>query len=205
MLFGTIHGDQAGLLSQYPIWQNILLHCSTSKKMELPSSNQPEMNIPERIILLEAQILEHQAAISTLSAQLSSLRAQHTYSTSITYPGSLASNPPKKTEQQFPLSQAEYTRYSRHLILPAIGLHGYLALRSASLLIIGAGGLGCPAAAYLAAAGVGHIGIIDGDVVETGNLQRQIMYTVDDIGSNKALALVTHLKKHASHNFTISH
>lgn len=78
------------------------------------------------------------------------------------------------------LSQAEIERYSRHLLLPEFGMEGQLRLKSARILLIGAGGLGSPAALYLAAAGVGLLGIIDHDVVDISNLQRQIMH--DSLG-----------------------
>ncbi len=74
------------------------------------------------------------------------------------------------------LSNNEIRRYSRHLILPDIGMPGQRKLKAASVVIVGAGGLGAPAAMYLAAAGVGHIGLIDGDVVDESNLQRQIIH-----------------------------
>ncbi len=79
----------------------------------------------------------------------------------------------------------ELTRYSRHLLLPEVGETGQKKLKAAKVLIVGAGGLGCPASLYLAAAGVGHLGIVDSDVVEESNLQRQILYNIDDIGNSK--------------------
>ena len=84
------------------------------------------------------------------------------------------------------LSPEELSRYSRHILLPEIGVSGQERLKQASVLIVGAGGLGCPVSLYLAAAGVGRLGIIDGDVVDESNLQRQILYTVADIGVAKA-------------------
>jgi adenylyltransferase/sulfurtransferase len=84
------------------------------------------------------------------------------------------------------LTASEHTRYSRHLALPEIGLAGQSRLRSARVLIIGAGGLGCPAALYLAAAGVGTLGVLDCDRVDESNLQRQVLYATDDIGAPKA-------------------
>ncbi len=79
-------------------------------------------------------------------------------------------------------------RYKRQSILPEIGEHGQSNISDASILCIGAGGLGCPALLYLAAAGVGRIGIVDFDVVDETNLQRQILFTTDQIGQNKAEA-----------------
>ena len=79
----------------------------------------------------------------------------------------------------------EIERYARHIILKDIGIEGQLKLLNSKVLIIGAGGLGSPAALYLAAAGVGTIGIADGDVVDLSNLQRQIIHTTDDIGIAK--------------------
>ncbi|CAK7269018.1 hypothetical protein SEPCBS57363_003389 [Sporothrix epigloea] len=89
-----------------------------------------------------------------------------------------------------PLQEAEYDRYARQLILPSIGVAGQLVLKNASVVIIGAGGLGCPAALYLAGAGVGCITIVDGDTVETSNLHRQIGHTADRVGVYKADSLV---------------
>lgn len=86
------------------------------------------------------------------------------------------------------LNQLEQERYSRHLLLNEVGEAGQLNLKAARVLMIGAGGLGCPALQYLAAAGVGSIGIVDFDQVDRSNLQRQILYTTVDIGVNKALA-----------------
>ena len=84
------------------------------------------------------------------------------------------------------LTAQEKARYSRHLLLPEIGERGQQQLRAARVLIVGAGGLGSPAALYLAAAGVGHIGIIDHDTVELSNLQRQVLFASDDVGQSKA-------------------
>lgn len=83
------------------------------------------------------------------------------------------------------LSHEEIQRYSRHLLLPEVGLEGQKKLKSASVLIIGAGGLGSPIAMYLAAAGIGRIGLVDMDVVEESNLQRQIIHDSDRTGELK--------------------
>lgn len=79
-------------------------------------------------------------------------------------------------------------RYSRHINLKEIGLEGQTKLSNAKVLVIGAGGLGCPALQYLAAAGVGTLGIVDFDVVEASNLQRQVLFGTSSLGKNKALA-----------------
>ncbi|HEY2503179.1 MAG TPA: adenylyltransferase/sulfurtransferase MoeZ [Mycobacterium sp.] len=84
------------------------------------------------------------------------------------------------------LSRDEVARYSRHLIIPDLGVDGQKRLKNARVLVIGAGGLGAPALLYLAAAGVGTIGIVDFDVVDESNLQRQIIHGVADIGRSKA-------------------
>jgi molybdopterin/thiamine biosynthesis adenylyltransferase/rhodanese-related sulfurtransferase len=84
------------------------------------------------------------------------------------------------------LNNDEIKRYSRHLILPEVGLGGQKRIKAASVLCIGAGGLGSPIAMYLAAAGIGKIGIVDFDVVDYSNLQRQILHTDADVGRSKA-------------------
>jgi sulfur-carrier protein adenylyltransferase/sulfurtransferase len=83
------------------------------------------------------------------------------------------------------LSTDELKRYARHLIMPEVGVDGQQRLKAARLLCIGAGGLGSPVALYLAAAGVGTIGIVDFDVVDSSNLQRQVLFTTDDVGKPK--------------------
>jgi sulfur-carrier protein adenylyltransferase/sulfurtransferase len=83
------------------------------------------------------------------------------------------------------LTNDEVQRYSRHLIMPEVGVEGQLKLKAGSVLCIGAGGLGSPAALYLAAAGVGRIGIVDFDVVDFSNLQRQIIHGTPDVGRSK--------------------
>jgi adenylyltransferase/sulfurtransferase len=84
-----------------------------------------------------------------------------------------------------PLRPEQYERYRRHLSLPDFGLEGQQRLLASSVLLIGAGGLGCPLAQYLAAAGVGRIGLVDFDVVDVSNLQRQVLYGTADVGRPK--------------------
>lgn len=83
------------------------------------------------------------------------------------------------------LSPEEITRYSRHLILPEVGMAGQKRLKQAKVLVVGAGGLGSPVCLYLAAAGVGRIGIVDFDAVDLSNLQRQILHGIQDVGCAK--------------------
>src|ERR1700748_312298 len=83
------------------------------------------------------------------------------------------------------LSKDEILRYSRHLIMPEVGMEGQLKLKNASVLLVGTGGLGAPAALYLAAAGIGRIRLVDFDVVDYTNLQRQVIHGTKDVGKKK--------------------
>ncbi len=93
------------------------------------------------------------------------------------------------------LSEQEQQRYSKQIILPEIGIGGQELLRNARVLVAGAGGLGCPVLQYLAAAGVGTLGIADGDEVDISNLQRQVLYTTADVGKSKAQTAADKLKE----------
>jgi sulfur-carrier protein adenylyltransferase/sulfurtransferase len=93
---------------------------------------------------------------------------------------------PPLVEPAAELSVDEVRRYSRHLIIPDVGMTGQKRLKNAKVLVVGAGGLGSPALLYLAAAGVGTLGIVDFDVVDESNLQRQIIHGQSDIGRPKA-------------------
>jgi len=95
---------------------------------------------------------------------------------------------------QVRLSNEQILRYSRHLILPEVGMAGQKKLRAASVLIIGAGGLGCPIALYLTAAGIGRLGLVDFDVVDRTNLQRQVLYGESVVGVPKVEAATERLK-----------
>jgi molybdopterin/thiamine biosynthesis adenylyltransferase/rhodanese-related sulfurtransferase/molybdopterin converting factor small subunit len=99
---------------------------------------------------------------------------------------SVAGGAPTATETMLPeLTAEEIQRYSRHLILPEVGVDGQRKLKAARVLCVGAGGLGSPAALYLAAAGIGTIGVIDFDAVDMSNLQRQILHGTPDVGRSK--------------------
>src|SRR3954447_26874999 len=84
-----------------------------------------------------------------------------------------------------PLAPEDIQRYHRHLIIPEVGSTGQRKLKAAKVLLIGAGGLGSPAALYLAAAGVGTLGLVDFDVVDVSNLQRQILHGTSEVGHSK--------------------
>src|SRR5258708_18685694 len=89
------------------------------------------------------------------------------------------------TSQLPDLTPQETARYSRHLIMPEVGMEGQKRLKAASVLLIGAGGLGSPLGLYLAAAGVGRLGVVDFDLVDFSNLQRQILHGTPDVGRSK--------------------
>src|SRR5947209_16410593 len=95
------------------------------------------------------------------------------------------SDPLATRAQGVTLSPKEVARYSRHLIMPEVALEGQKRLKAGSVLLIGAGGLGSPLGLYLAAAGVGRIGLVDFDVVDFSNLQRQILHGTPDVGRPK--------------------
>ncbi|KAL9588522.1 MAG: hypothetical protein Q9203_002680 [Teloschistes exilis] len=97
---------------------------------------------------------------------------------------------------KWPLQPREYLKYGRQLVLPQIGLQGQLRLKKTSVLIVGAGGLGCPAGTYLAGAGVGTVGFADADDVEQSNLHRQILHTTKWVGKPKVYSAIDELSKH---------
>jgi adenylyltransferase/sulfurtransferase len=103
------------------------------------------------------------------------------------------------------LSHDEIMRYSRHLIMPEVGVKGQKKLKAGSVLIVGAGGLGSPLGMYLAAAGVGRIGLVDYDVVDSSNLQRQIIHGTRDVGRPKVESATDRLKDINSHIRIDSH
>src|SRR3954451_12597623 len=101
------------------------------------------------------------------------------------------------------LSPDELDRYARHIVLREVGGPGQAALKRASVLVIGAGGLGAPVLMYLAAAGVGTLGVIDDDLVSLSNLQRQIIHATDDVGvpkSMSAAAAIARINPHVAVN-----
>ena len=103
------------------------------------------------------------------------------------------------------LTPSEYERYSRHVILPQVGVEGQLRLKKARVLLVGAGGLGSPLALYLAAAGVGQLGLVDFDTVDRSNLQRQILHGESDVGRRKTQSARDTLKEINPHIKIILH
>ena len=101
---------------------------------------------------------------------------------------------PQTSKTAVSLSKEEVLRYSRHLIMPEVGMEGQLKLKQAKVLCIGTGGLGAPLGLYLAAAGVGRIGLVDFDVVDFTNLQRQVLFGTTDVGRPKIEAAADHLR-----------
>jgi adenylyltransferase/sulfurtransferase len=103
------------------------------------------------------------------------------------------------------LSRTELRRYGRHLVLPEVGLEGQKRLRAARVLLVGTGGLGCPAALYLAAVGVGTLGLVDSDTVELTNLQRQVLFGEDDLERPKVEAAAERLAQLNPHVRLVEH
>ena len=148
---------------------------------------------------LRRQIVATEEELRSLKEQLAGVEAQN--SVEKAFDGVSLQEPRPVTQGKWPLSAEEYKRYGRQMIVPNIGIQGQffsnfiwhlayknvgqLRLKAASVLIVGAGGLGCPAAAYIAGAGVGTIGIVDGDAVETSNLHRQILHSTSKVGIKK--------------------
>ncbi|KAI0876315.1 adenylyltransferase [Hypoxylon argillaceum] len=141
---------------------------------------------------LKAQISKTEEELQRLKTQLAELEALP--------PASSAAEPQDQSvpatsqDWKWPLKEEEYTRYGRQLVLPSVGIAGQLRLKSAAVLVVGAGGLGCPAAAYLAGAGVGTLGVADGDTVEASNLHRQIAHSTARVGDKKVDSLIAYCR-----------
>lgn len=117
----------------------------------------------------------------------------------------MAFSNPSDADSMAALSNEEIHRYSRHLILPEVGMDGQRKLKAARVLLVGTGGLGSPAAMYLAAAGVGTIGLVDFDVVDVTNLQRQIIHGTKDIGRKKIVSAMETIRDLNPHTELIAH
>ncbi|KAA6409112.1 MAG: molybdenum cofactor biosynthetic [Lasallia pustulata] len=141
--------------------------------------------------------LEHlRRKIAHLESQLGDLKRQLSAAENVANVVSPTNEPtPSSGVWKWPLEAEEYKRYGRQMIMPEIGLQGQLRLKKATVLIVGVGGLGCPAAAYLAGAGVGKLGLIDGDTVETSNLHRQILHSTGRVGMLKVDSAIDYLRQ----------
>src|SRR5579863_3699257 len=115
--------------------------------------------------------------------------------------GSAVAAPPEAAT----LSNDEILRYSRHLIIPEVGIEGQQKLKAAKVLLVGAGGLGAPLGLYLAAAGVGRIGIVDFDVVDLSNLQRQVIHGTGDVGRKKLDSAADRMREINPHVAVVKH
>ncbi|TLS26996.1 hypothetical protein PpBr36_05058 [Pyricularia pennisetigena] len=141
---------------------------------------------------LRTQIAECEATLQSLKAQLAAAEAAKTPPCSDSPKTDRGSS---SSTWKWPLAEAEYERYGRQLILPSVGIQGQLRLKAASVLVVGAGGLGCPASAYLAGAGVGTIGLVDGDTVEASNLHRQVAHGTSRVGTLKVDSAISYLRE----------
>ncbi|EEH06402.1 molybdenum cofactor biosynthetic protein [Histoplasma capsulatum G186AR] len=151
--------------------------------------------LQQQIATTEAQLSQLNAALERTEQQIAAGRPT-TATTTTNKPETVNKGEvPSEQNRRYPLEQDEYRRYGRQMIVDQIGLDGQLKLRESSVLIVGAGGLGCPAAMYLAGAGVGTIGIIDGDTVEESNLHRQVLHRTRNVGKFKVDSAIRYLKE----------
>jgi adenylyltransferase/sulfurtransferase len=162
-------------------------------------------SLEETCASLRAQIIATEEQLAGLKRDLAKAEAQSAIPAS-----------ENQSERRWPLLQEEYKRYGRQMIVPQVGLKGkivswetlglladrvsagQLKLRSAKVLLVGAGGLGCPAAQYLAGAGVGTIGLIDGDTVEVSNLHRQVLHRTQNVGKYKVDSAIESLREYVN-------
>ncbi|EER36877.1 molybdenum cofactor biosynthetic protein [Histoplasma capsulatum H143] len=152
--------------------------------------------LQQQIATTEAQLSQLNAALERTERQIAVGRPT-TATTTTNQPETVNKGEvPSERNRRYPLEQDEYRRYGRQMIVDQIGLDGQLKLRESSVLIVGAGGLGCPAAMYLAGAGVGTIGIIDGDTVEESNLHRQVLHRTRNVGKFKVDSAIQYLKEY---------
>ncbi|XP_072489654.1 adenylyltransferase and sulfurtransferase MOCS3 [Notamacropus eugenii] len=135
------------------------------------------MAVSEEVLALQAEVALREEELRLLRQRLEAAAAEQS-PRPVREPGPL---PPKAA-----LSREEILRYSRQLVLPELGVRGQLRLAASSVLVVGCGGLGCPLAQYLAAAGVGRLGLVDHDVVELSNLHRQVLHGEARAGQAKA-------------------
>lgn len=146
-------------------------------------------------------IRRKQDELDVLRARLAQLETEHgqeqglTSTQNVAHVDALGTSQLLRTVCSHRFTQDEYQRYGRQLTIPEVGPRGQAKIRHARVLVVGVGGLGCPAAAYLAGAGVGTLGLIDGDTVDTSNLHRQILHSTGRVGMSKVDSAVQYLKE----------
>ncbi|CAG7935568.1 unnamed protein product [Penicillium nalgiovense] len=160
-------------------------------------------SLDETCASLRAQIAATEAQLAGLKCDLANAEQAAQSETATT----AGTQPDDRNSEgrRWPLLQEEYKRYGRQMIVSQVGLTGQLKLRSAKVLLVGAGGLGCPAAQYLAGAGVGTIGLIDGDTVEVSNLHRQVLHRTKNVGKYKVDSAIESLRELNPHPTYIAH
>ncbi|MCJ1423459.1 Urmylation protein [Sticta canariensis] len=169
-------------------------------------------NLRFEIDILEAQVAHLRTKLVELESSDTSKFLPHPNEAALCNYADATLDPPIASNQTigwgWPLDVEDYKRYGRQMIVREIGLEGQLRLKDAAVLIVGVGGLGCPAATYLAGAGVGTMGLVDGDIIETSNLHRQFLHASDRVGWLKVTSAIERLKQlnpkvhyraHASH------
>ncbi|KAJ5522655.1 hypothetical protein N7513_013228 [Penicillium frequentans] len=144
---------------------------------------------------LRAEIAATEAQLARLKRDLVSAEDRAVANSESTSPAANRNKGQNGSESRWPLLPEEYGRYGRQMIVSQVGLPGQLKLRSAKVLLVGAGGLGCPAAQYLAGAGVGTLGLIDGDTVEISNLHRQVLHRSRNVGKYKVDSAIESLRE----------
>ncbi|XP_072800500.1 adenylyltransferase and sulfurtransferase MOCS3 [Vicugna pacos] len=145
------------------------------------------MAVREEVLSLQAEVAQREEELSSLKQRLAAALVAEQESERLIPVSPL---PPKAA-----LSRDEILRYSRQLVLPELGVQGQLRLATASVLVVGCGGLGCPLAQYLAAAGIGRLGLVDYDVVEVSNLARQVLHGEALAGQAKVFSAAASLRR----------
>ncbi|KAJ5369307.1 Adenylyltransferase and sulfurtransferase uba4 [Penicillium cataractarum] len=162
-------------------------------------------HLEEKCASLRAQIAATEAQLAGLKRELASAQEAAAANSNRAEGSDSNQQDQPKTESRWPLLQEEYKRYGRQMIVSQVGLEGQLKLRAAKVLLVGAGGLGCPAAQYLAGAGVGTLGLIDGDTVEVSNLHRQVLHRSRNVGKFKVDSAIESLRELNPHPTYIAH
>ncbi|KAL2840787.1 hypothetical protein BJY01DRAFT_15916 [Aspergillus pseudoustus] len=160
-------------------------------------------NLDTKCASLRSEIAATEAQLAKLKRELRD--AEESASKSRTTNNVGPTQTETRPERKWPLLGEEYRRYGRQMIVPQVGLQGQLKLRKARVLIVGAGGLGCPAALYLAGAGVGTLGLVDGDTVESSNLHRQVLHRSKNVGKFKVDSAIEYLQELNPHPTYIAH